>query len=169
MTAPSARRSPVRASPRPRTPDRELSRLGWPILGLLAVQFLLGMGLNLYVVLPSGSVGAILASSPVLILHVLVALFLIGISARALLLAWRLRARRALAGGILALLSALVATGAGVSFTFGTGGAGASYAMSIGFVGMLIGAAALVPGFPRPGENPRAQGPGDRLGAGSEP
>ncbi|MGI0070978.1 MAG: hypothetical protein ACRECT_02745 [Thermoplasmata archaeon] len=135
-----------------------LGYLGVSIVGLLVAEFLLGMALNLFVTLPTGSALHVLESSPVLGGHLLVAALLLGITANATRLALGLRERRAVGGAALALVSAIGATLAGLSFTFGPGGDAASYAMSIGFAGVLIGAGLLlslgrVPadqGMPRP-------------------
>ncbi len=114
------------------------------MLGMLVVQLLLGMALNLYVVLPSQGLVRILESSPVLLLHIVLALLLVGLSARAVALASRAHEARATLGSLLALGSALLATAAGISFTFGSGSPGASFAMSVGFAGMLVGAGLLL-------------------------
>jgi hypothetical protein len=149
-----------------------LGILGLPILGLLAVEFLLGMALNLYVSLSGGSALAILEASPVLIVHILVGVMLAGITARVLILGIRLQDRRAVVAGALGLLSTLVAFLAGMAFTFGGQELAASYVMSVGFTGILLSAALLL--LPRrptgatlrlPGAAPTGDAPAPRGGA----
>lgn len=130
-------------------PDRtRLSYLGVPLLGLLAVQFLLGMDLNLYVTLPTGSPGAILESNLVLLLHVAVAVLLLGLGANIVRVAIRAGVRRDVAVSLLGLASLAVAFAAGLWFAFGTGGNAASFAMSGGFVGAVLEAGYLLATFP---------------------
>jgi hypothetical protein len=147
-----------------------LGILGLPIPGLLAIEFLLGMALNLYVSPPSGSALSILEASPVLIVHILVGVMLAGITARVLLLGIRLRDRRGAVAGALGFLSTLVAFLAGMAFTFGGQELAASYVMSVGFTGILLSAALLLvprrpagalvrlPGVTQPVEAPAPQG-----------
>jgi hypothetical protein len=147
-----------------------LGILGLPILGLLAIEFLLGMALNLYVSLPSGSALSMLETSPVLIVHILVGVMLAGITARVLILGIRLRDRSGVVAGALGLLSTLVAFLAGMAFTFGGQELAASYVMSVGFTGILLSAALLLlprrpagamlrlPGVAEPGEAPAPRG-----------
>ncbi|MCI4363720.1 MAG: hypothetical protein L3K13_05380 [Thermoplasmata archaeon] len=144
----NASESPVApGAPEPRARRGEgpqLRVLGVPLIFLLAAQLLLGTALNLFGSLPSGSPLKILESSPILLLHVVVGVLLVGLSSRILTLGLRLRDRRSSAVGALAVLSALVAFLAGVAFTFGGGGTFASYLMSVGFTGVLVGGALLL-------------------------
>ncbi len=118
--------------------------LAGPMLALLVAEFLLGMALNLWVALPSGDgVGALL-TSPVLLAHVALAVLLVGISARAVVIARRLDHREAIGASSLALLSAILASVAGWAFTFGGQSAGEAYAMAAGFAGVLVGAFLLL-------------------------
>ena len=137
--------------PRPESdrPDVRATRfLGVPLLGLLAVEFLVGMTLNLFVALPGGAPLAILGSSPVLIAHMVIAVMLLGIAGRAIVLGRRVGDRWVLGAGAIALLSGVVATLAGFAFTFGTPSDAASFAMAGGFTGMLVAGILLL--FPRP-------------------
>jgi hypothetical protein len=134
MAAPSRRRDP-RAL---------LGFLGWPLILLSAIEFALGMALNLFTSLPSGGAVAILESSPVLILHVIIAFLILGTVARALVLAVRVKARRSLAAASLGMISVIVAILAGLGFTFGDQSPGASYTMSIAFLGVILSAALLL-------------------------
>ncbi|MCI4326563.1 MAG: hypothetical protein L3K16_02870 [Thermoplasmata archaeon] len=118
-----------------------LDRLAVGMFALLALEFLLGMALALFVSLPMGAgVVAILVSTPVLDLHILLALALIGISARALVLARRESERGPLVAAGVALVSAIVATGAGWTFAFDGQAPDASFVMAVGFLGVLLGA-----------------------------
>jgi hypothetical protein len=127
-----------------RSARRGLSSLGPPYLGLVAIEFLLGMALNVYVALPGGSPLHILESTPLLDVHFVLGFLLLGISARAVALAARAADRPALAFTALGLLSGVAAFLAGLEFAFGGGSASASYIMSLGFVGLLITAGFLL-------------------------
>jgi hypothetical protein len=96
---------------------------------LLIVQFGLGIGLNLYVTLPTGkSFVATVFSSAVLAAHAIVALALLGAAISALVRA--IRIRRAVAFTGIGLAAILVAAGAGASFA-GSQGNGASLTMAL--------------------------------------
>ena len=121
-----------------------LRALGAPFLGLVVIEFLLGMSLNLLVTLPTGSPATILESSPLLDLHVVLGVLLLGISGNAVRLASRSGAPRAIGVTLLGLVSGFTAFGAGLAFAFGDQSPAASYAMSVGFVGLLITAGYLL-------------------------
>jgi hypothetical protein len=125
-------------------PRRELARLGAPFLGLVVIEFLLGMALNLSVSLPTGTPVSILEASPLLDVHVVIGIFLLGIAANALRLSVGARESRATFITSLGLLSGVGAFGAGLDFAFGSPSATASYAMSVGFVGLLLEAGYLL-------------------------
>jgi hypothetical protein len=96
---------------------------------LLIVQFGLGIGVNLYVTLPSNkSFLATVFSSGVLAVHAIVALALLGAAISALVRA--IRARRAVAFTSAGLAAILVAAGAGASFA-GHQSNGASLTMAL--------------------------------------
>ncbi len=96
---------------------------------LLIVQFGLGIGVNLYVTLPSDkSFFATVFSSAVVAVHAIVALALLGAAISALVRA--IRVRRAVAFTSAGLAAILVAAGAGVSFA-GNQGNGASLTMAL--------------------------------------
>jgi hypothetical protein len=96
---------------------------------LLIVQFGLGIGLNLYVTLPTGkSFFATVFSSAVLAAHAIVALALLGAAISALVRA--IRIRRAVAFTGVGLAAILVAAGAGASFA-GSQSTGASLTMAL--------------------------------------
>ena len=96
---------------------------------LLIVQFGLGIGVNLYVTLPSNkSFLATVFSSGVLAVHAIVALALLGAAISALVRA--IRARRAVAFTSVGLAAILAAAGAGASFA-GSPSNGASLTMAL--------------------------------------
>ena len=96
---------------------------------LLIVEFGLGIGVNLYVTLPSNkSFFATVFSSGVVAVHAIVALALLGAAISALVRA--IRVRRAVAFTSVGLAAILVAAGAGVSFA-GNQGNGASLTMAL--------------------------------------
>jgi hypothetical protein len=96
---------------------------------LLIVQFGLGIGVNLYLTLPSNkSFFATVFSSAVLAGHAIVALALLGAAISALVRA--IRVRRAVAFTAAGLAAILVAAGAGASFV-GSPGNGASLTMAL--------------------------------------
>lgn len=131
-----------------RAPDRRaratLASLAGPIFGLLSIEFIFGMALALYLPPASSGGASIVTSSPVLALHILVAVFLVGITSRALVLALRLGDRRASAAAGLGVLSSLGAFLAGLWFTFGGQTPNASFAMALGFLGVTVAAALLL-------------------------
>jgi hypothetical protein len=137
VTVPTASSPSVRPPRRPVT----LDRLAVGIFVLLAIEFLLGMILALFVSLPVGAgATSLLASAPVLDLHILVAVLLIGISVRAVALARAEPDRSGLGAAGLALVSSLVATGAGSVFAFQGQHPDASLVMAVGFLGVLTAA-----------------------------
>ena len=96
---------------------------------LLIVQFGLGIGLNLYVTLPTGkSFFATVFSSAALAVHAIVALALLGAAISAL--ARAIRARRAVVFTAVGLAAIVAAAGAGASFA-GSQSNGASFAMAL--------------------------------------
>jgi hypothetical protein len=96
---------------------------------LLIVQFGLGIGLNLYVTVPTGkSFFATVVSSGLLAVHAIVALALLGATISALVRA--IRVRRAVAFTAAGLAAIVVAAGAGISFA-GSQGNGASLTMAL--------------------------------------
>jgi hypothetical protein len=137
----------------------QLARFGPPLLGLLAIEFLLGMALNLFVTLPTGSPLHILESSPLLIVHAVVGVLLLGFASN--IVRWSVRAGEgiAVAFSVLGLLSAVLAIGAGFAFAFGDQSAVASYSMSVGFVGLVVEAGYLLRRRVAPAGRPRLEGP----------
>jgi uncharacterized membrane protein len=135
-------------SPRPYAPPpwatrggATIERLAVGMFFLLAVEFVLGMTLGLFATFsPNSSVVAILTSNPVLDLHILLALLIIGIAIRAMTLARGEHDRTPLFASALALVSAIIATISGWAFTFDGQNSGASFVMALGFLGVLAGA-----------------------------
>jgi hypothetical protein len=121
-----------------------LARFGAPLLGLLGVEFLLGMTLDQFVSLPTGSPASILAASPVLDVHLVVGALLLGFAGNILRVSIRLQERRTVAFAAVGLLSAVLAVGAGFAFAFGGQTAIDSFAMSVGFLGMVVEAGYLL-------------------------
>ena len=96
---------------------------------LLIVEFGLGIGVNLYVTLPSDkSFFATVFGSAVVAVHAIVALALLGAAISALVRA--IRVRRAVAFTSAGLAAILVAAGAGASFA-GSQSNGASLTMAL--------------------------------------
>ena len=157
----------VTDAPGPRAPawatrgGMSLDRLANGMFLLLAIEFLLGMVLALFVTLPTNpGVVAVLTSTPVLDLHIVVALLLIGISVRAVALARGVPDRLPMAAASIALLSSIVATGAGWEFAFHGQNPDASFVMAVGFLGVLVGAFLLRGGASRGRGDDRTAEPG---------
>ncbi len=145
-------------------PER-LARLGPPLLGLIVIEFLLGMAVNLFVTVPTGGGASVLGASAVLDAHLVVAVLLIGISANALRLGLRSGRRAAVALTVVGFLGAVGASLAGLA-VLGGSGPGASYAMSVGFAALLIEAGYLLRrALPSgaPSERPSAGAAGARM------
>jgi len=117
----------TRVSPRPRLAALRGNCMGAAVL--LIVQFGLGMGVNLYVTLPSHkSFLSTVFGSAVLAAHAVVALALLGAAIGALVRA--IRARRAVAFTSAGLAAIIAAAAAGASFA-GSQSNGASLAMAL--------------------------------------
>jgi hypothetical protein len=134
---------------------RGVRGLLWSLLGLLAVEFALGMGVNLFLILslPSGYPGVIgvIASSPLLSAHALLAFLLLILS---VILCVRtgspMPARRR--GLSIALAVTLVGTiFAGYSFVESQSNA-LSYGMALGFIVALLLVVALLHMAYQPGQ-----------------
>ena len=130
---------------RPRPDPRVVwGTLGLPLLGMLAIELLLGMALNLFTALPTGSPASIVLSSPLLLLHMVLGVLLVGITSRAVVLSARIHERAALSASALGLVSVLVALLAGLSFTFGDPSNAASFGMAAGFTGAFLSAGLIL-------------------------
>jgi len=128
----------------PSRPGLSPRRVALPILTLLAIELVLGAVLDAFVNLPMGaSVVAVLTSQPVLDLHIVVAVLLIGLSGHALATSRREPTRKPLLAALLTLLSALVASAGGWEFVFNGQNPASGGVMTLGFVGVLVGAILL--------------------------
>lgn len=125
-------------------PISRLASLGGPFLVLVVVEFLLGMALNLFETLPTGSPGHVLESSPLLLVHLAVGFLLLGIGANAVRWASAAGLRVPTLVTVLGLMSGVAAFLAGLSFAFGDPTSAASYAMSVGFAGLVAEAGYLL-------------------------
>jgi hypothetical protein len=109
------------------------------IMPLLIVQFLIGMFAELFVTPPTGTGNAIAlifrTGSIALILHVVIAVFLIVLSVALLLFSALTRRRISLVLSVLGLAFMALAFFAGVAFVLGGySNDGLSYAMAVGFI-----------------------------------
>ncbi len=105
------------------------------MLGGLAVQFLLGMVLNLYVTIPHFGAGmaAMMRAGPLVMAHVMLGMVLAGgaLLALAMALPWGRRAVGCAAAGLAGIL---VAGLGGLLFLLGGQTSGTSYLMAVGFL-----------------------------------
>ena len=150
--------TPVENSPEPA--GLSSRKVAIPLLALLGIELVLGIVLDAFVNLPSGaSVVAVLSTQWALDFHIVVAVLLIGLSGHAVISAGREPTRRPRLAAVLALLSALVASAGGWEFVFNGQNPAFAGVMTLGFVGVLIGAVLLRVWGSRgtsPGELPRA-------------
>ena len=118
-----------------RTPASRLARLRISSLGaviMLIIQFILGIVYNLYGTAPTADKSIGLFSSPVLALHVILAILLVIAAVGQLIRAIGTRHRLAIWMSAVGLLGILGAGFAGLGFT-SKGAAGASLGMSLAF------------------------------------
>jgi hypothetical protein len=135
-----------------RTQASRLARLRMSSLGLvtmLIIEFILGIIYNLYGTAPTSSKHIGLFSSPVLALHVILAILLVIAAVMQLIRAVGIRHRLSVWMSALGLLGILAAGFAGVGFT-GNGAAGASLGMSLAFAVSLACYVVLVFALPSP-------------------
>jgi len=112
-----------------------LARLRMSSLGvvtMLILEFILGMIYNLYGTAPTAKKSIGLFSSPVLALHVILAILLVIAAVMQLIRAIGVRHRLAVWLSAVGLIGILAAGFAGLGFT-GNGAAGASLGMSLAF------------------------------------
>ena len=133
---------PARSTPESPSPRiMSLRKVAIALIALLGLELVLGVVLNVSVNLPTGaSVATEFAASWVLDLHVVVALLIIGLSGHAVATSGREPERRPRVAAVLTLLSALVATAAGWEFVFNGQSMAAAGVMTLGFLGVLVGA-----------------------------
>ena len=105
------------------------------LLGLLGVQFLLGMAVNLFVHLPPAGAGMaeIMGSGPLVGLHMMLGMILAAGAVLAVATALP-SGRRATAYALVALGGVLVAGLGGLAFLLGGQSNSASYLMAVGFL-----------------------------------
>jgi hypothetical protein len=137
-------------------PDRaaQLSRLRMSSLGavvMLILEFVLGMIYNLYGTAPTPAKSIGLFSSPVLALHVILAILLLLAAVGQLVRAISLRHPLSVWLSAAGLAAIVAAGGAGLGFT-GDGAAGASLGMSLAFAVAL--ACYVIMAFVLPGTSP---------------
>ena len=123
------------AGSRGRTPASRLARLRISSLGaviMLIIEFILGIVYNLYGTAPTADKSIGLFSSPVLALHVILAILLVIAAVGQLIRAIGTRHRLAIWMSAVGLLGILGAGFAGLGFT-SKGAAGASLGMSLAF------------------------------------
>lgn len=119
------------------TPAGRSAKIVAPLgmLGLLAVQFLLGMALNLYVTIPSFDSGmtAMMRTGPLLMVHMMLGMVLAGGALLALAMALP-QGRQAVGCAATALGGIFVAGLGGVLFLMDGQDNGNSYLMAVGFL-----------------------------------
>ena len=123
------------AGSRGRTPASRLARLRISSLGaaiMLIIEFILGIVYNLYGTAPTADKSIGLFSSPVLALHVILAILLLIAAVGQLIRSIGTRHRLAIWMSAVGLLGILGAGFAGLGFT-SKGAAGASLGMSLAF------------------------------------
>jgi hypothetical protein len=129
--------SQTRAARRPAGPDRVagLARLrvsSFGVVVMLILEFILGMIYNLYGTAPTSEKSIGLFSSPVLALHVVLAILLLIAAAGQLVRAISIRHALAVWLSAVGLVTIVAAGFAGLGFT-SKGAAGASLGMSLAF------------------------------------
>jgi hypothetical protein len=128
------------------TQASRLARLRLSSLGLvtmLILEFILGIVYNLYGTAPTSTKSIGLFSSPVLALHVVLAILLVIAAVMQLIRAIGARHRLTIWMSAIGLLGILAAGFAGLGFT-GSGAAGASLGMSLAFAVSLAAYVVLV-------------------------
>jgi hypothetical protein len=125
-----------------------ISSLG--AVGMLIVEFILGIGYNLYGTAPTAKKSVGLFSSPLLALHVVVAILLLIAAVGQLVRAIGIRHRLAIWMSAVGLAGILAAAGAGSGFA-SSGAAGASLGMSLAFAVSLACYVVLVFALPSSG------------------
>jgi hypothetical protein len=118
-----------------------ISRLGSAEIGLLGLQFILGMILNLFVGLPSN--GSLTGIPPVyaavLLGHIIVAFALIAIGALLIVLGFQSKSKVAIVGSLIVLTGVAVAFAAGVIFLYDGQNNVYSFIMALGFLVSTVG------------------------------
>ena len=132
---------------------------------MLVIQYALGIGVNLYVTVPTGKgVGQAFSNGALLVLHTVLGLLLILAAVSMVVRAVIARHRPSIAASVIGLLAILAAAGAGASFVNdGTNGASLGMALAtgvallcyiIGLFAATVSAAGRRSGRPAPGSGP---------------
>ncbi len=124
-----------------------LSSLG--AVAMLLIEFILGIAYNLYGTAPTAKKSVGLFSSPLLALHVIVAILLVIAAVGQLVRAVGTRHRLTTWMSAVGLAGILAAAFAGIGFA-GNGAAGASLGMALAFVVSLAAYVVLVFALPSP-------------------
>lgn len=129
MTTPNDPRSSIGT----RKPANTAASLG--MLGLLTVQFLIGMAVNLYVTLPSANSGmaGMMRGGPLVMIHMMLGIILVVGATVAFAIALPY-GRWAVTCAAISLVGMLVAGVGGITFLMGSQSNGASFLMAIGFL-----------------------------------
>ncbi len=146
------------SSPSDATPAAPRRRRGLPpatvpflagiLTGLLALEFLLGMALNLYMTIPSGGVGALsLAGRTVLVLHIIVGILVVTTALRMTILAAKAHNGRRTALSAIALVGMVLAFLAGADFAFSGPNDASSFTIAFGFFLGMFCSALIVAGI----------------------
>ncbi|MGI0129247.1 MAG: hypothetical protein ACREEC_03710 [Thermoplasmata archaeon] len=123
---------------------RSLLGWAWGIFGVLLLENVLGMGLNLYVTLPSTvTFTRLFVYTPLLTAHIAIAFVLFGSAVYLLLLARRSRIVGLPWRSAALVLSLVLAIQEGFTFTFTQNNA-FSYGMEIGFLGAVAFQASIL-------------------------
>ena len=119
---------------------------------MLVIQYALGIGVNLYITVPTGKgVGQAFSNGALLILHTVVGLLLILAALSMVVRAVIARHRPSIAASVVGLLAILAAAGAGASFTSdGTNGASLGMALATGVALLCYIIGLFVVGRPHP-------------------
>src|SRR5271169_6130839 len=144
------------ARPSGRTQADKLARLRMASLGavaMLILQFILGTIYNLYGTAPTAKKSIGLFSSPVIALHVIVAILLVIAAVGQLIRAIGTRHRLTIWMSAVGLAAILAAGFAGMGFA-GNGAAGASLGMSLAFAVSLAAYVVLVFALPSSSTTP---------------
>ncbi len=124
-------------------------------VSMLLIEFILGIVYNLYGTAPTAKKSIGLFSSPVLALHVIVAILLVIAAVGQLVRAIGTRHRLTIWMSAIGLVAILAAGFAGLGFT-GNGAAGASLGMSLAFTVALAAYVVLVFALPSSSSTTRA-------------
>jgi len=110
----------------------------------LALENLVGIGLNLYVVLPSSSpFGSLVSTIPSFAVHVVLGFLILATSVFLLVRTWSWQGTPIRWWAVLVLISVIVAIQEGFAFTY-TGNSAFSFGMEAGFIGAVLATVAVL-------------------------